>query len=219
MAKKVTAKVLDMSKAETGKGGTFAGKIKRYPEGDYPAVIATVEDHESDSGNECWLFGIKVKSALLPYYCVLDAKNLWKVRNLFEASGLDVPKKKAKIDPTQLLGEKVAVTLEDDEYEDKIKSVVAAVFPIDELEDEEEEEEEKPRKKAKSKKRAVEDDDDDEEEEKPRKKKARPVEDEDDEEDEEEEEERPRKKGKKKAKKRDEDEDDEDMEDIDVDDV
>jgi hypothetical protein len=216
MAKKATPRVLDMSKAES-KSGQFVGKIKHYAEGDYKAKIVSVEDFEAESGNDCYLFAFGIKSGLFPYYCVLDPANLWKLRNVFEAAGLKVPSKKAKLDPNPLVGEYVAVTLEDDDYKGKTKSVITSVFPLEDLVDDDDEEEEENTKKAKKKARPVDEEEDEEEgeeEEKPRKKKKKPVEEEEEEDEDEEEEERPRKKKKKKVE-----EEDEDLEEIDEDDV
>jgi len=162
-----TAKVIDLTNVKDG--GNF--NKKRMPEGDYPARITKVEDAKS-SGDEgfMWLFTIAVdKGGTYPYYCKLQENQLWKVRNLCIAAGMNVPKKKLKLDPEKLVGKRIAVTLEDDEYEGKKQSVVQATFPLSELDDysegddedavgddgdEEDEEEEvapPPKKKAKSK--------------------------------------------------------------------
>src|SRR5690606_37303696 len=68
-----------------------------------------------------------------PYYCKLQENQLWKLRNLLIAAGLSVPKKKLKLDPNRVVGKTIGVTMEDDEYDGKLKSVIAAVFPAAEL--------------------------------------------------------------------------------------
>src|SRR5699024_9119794 len=73
--------------------------------------------------------------------------------------------KKLKVDPNKVVGKTIAVTLEDDEYEGKEKSTIAAIFSANELqpvkveaededdeEEEEETQEEEPKKKAPAKK-------------------------------------------------------------------
>ncbi len=111
---------------------------KHLPEGDYPAKVTKVEDYESNAGNAQWLFTIQItsgpgKGATYPLYCGLDAKNLWKFRNLAVACGINVPKSKVKSDPNKLVGKECGITLEDDEYEGKPKSVIAATIPLSEV--------------------------------------------------------------------------------------
>jgi nucleolin len=187
-----TAKVIDMTNVKDG--GNF--NKRRMPAGDYPARITKVEDAKSKADDQFqWLFTIAVDNGgTYPYYCKLQENQLWKIRNLCIAAGMNVPKKKLKLDPEKLVGKRIAVTLEDDEYEGKAQSVVQATFPLSELddyagddddavgddaddEDEEEEVQPPPKKKAKSKPAPEpEEDEEDEEEE---------VEDEEDEEEDE----------------------------------
>jgi hypothetical protein len=140
---------------------------KHLPEGDYPGKVLKVDDAKSKQGNAMWVYTLGVtegagRGATYPYHCVLNADNIWKVRNLFAACGINIPKKKINIDPNKVVGRPVGLTLEDDEYEGKMKSVVSATIPIsevespsDELEVEgdtelgDEEPEDKPAKKAK----------------------------------------------------------------------
>jgi hypothetical protein len=100
------------------------------------------------------------------------------LRNLLQAAGVTVPKKKLKIDPARVMGKIVGIELTDDEYEGRMKSIITNVFDPDEIDDadtsaededyeddDEEEEEEKLKKKkapAKKKKPVDEDEVDDE---------------------------------------------------------
>lgn len=178
-----TAKTIDLTNVKDG--GNF--NKRRMPAGDYPARITKVEDSKSSADDKFqWLFTIAVDNGgTYPYYCKLQENQLWKVRNLCIAAGLNVPKKKIKLDPEKLIGKRIAVTLEDDEYEGKKQSVVNATFPLSELDDysddddavgddgddddDDEEVAPPPAKKAKKKKAAPppepEDDDDDEDDE------------------------------------------------------
>jgi hypothetical protein len=112
---------------------------KRVPAGDYAAKITKVEDGESKKDQSFqYIFTIKLSKFSqnsYPYYCKLQENQLWKLRNLAVAAGLNVPKKRMKFDPNKVVGKEVGVTMEDDEYEGKLKSVVAAVFPVSELAD------------------------------------------------------------------------------------
>lgn len=192
-------------------GGNFSKK--HMPTGDYLAKIIKVEDampKDKSDTTPMWLFTIQLKStpsATYPYYCKLQENQLWKVRNLLVAAGINVPKKKVAVDPNKLVGKTVAVSLDDTEYNEKVQSEVGAVFAPSELEgdggvddvdvDEDDYEEEeapeptpvKKKKKTPAPEPEEDDDDDDEEEEvvvkKKKKKKPAPVEvEEDDDEDE-----------------------------------
>jgi hypothetical protein len=110
---------------------------RRLKEGDYLARVTDVKDAESKKdGVAQWVFTIvpeEHRNAKYPYYCKLQENQLWKVRNILVAAGINVPKKKLKIDPNRVVGKLIAITLEDDEYEGKEKSTIAAIFPAAEL--------------------------------------------------------------------------------------
>jgi hypothetical protein len=216
-----TKRKVDFSNVKE-EGANFRPRHK--PEGDYTATIVNVDDHTSNNGGEMWLFTVKVdgdERSSYPVYAGQDEKNAWKIRKMFIAAGIPVPKKLVMVDPNKLVGKTVGVFLEDDEYEGRMRSKVQDFMPVDDVqggdEDDEEEVYEKPAKKATTKKKPapVEDDDDEDDEEDepaPPKKVARrkpaPVVEEDEDEDEDE---PPVKKPVKKvAKRRPEPEDDED---------
>lgn len=147
---------------------------KRMAAGDYAATISKVTREQSKkSGNDQLVFLFTLKdhrTAIYPYYVGLDASTLWKLRNILLAVGAKAPKGKANIDVERLVGRDVGITLEDDEYEGKDKSVIDAVFSVKELDDEsapmadepdDDEEDEKPAKKS----QAAEPEDDNEEDE------------------------------------------------------
>lgn len=138
-----TAQSIDMTNVK--EGGNF--NTRRVPEGDYRLRILDVMDAEVKSGDNQgsaqWVFtlGIDEKrysSTKYPYRCTLVEKQFWKIRNLLVAAGINVPKKRIKIDPNKLIGRVVAGTLEDDEYEGKERSQITAIFPVSELKDDEE---------------------------------------------------------------------------------
>jgi hypothetical protein len=240
---KASTKVVDMSQVKDSQRSGI--NAKHLPEADYLARVTSVQDSEVKSGDNKgdfqWLFIITPEdypNAHYPYYCKLDANQLWKVRNLLIAAGLNVPKKKVKLDPERVVGKLIAITLEDDEYQGKMKSVINAIFPPadmtdggvsdDEDEDEDEEDEESTpaprRKKRTAPEPEEEEDEEDEEEEEPtppvkkrRKKKPAPVvePDDDDEEDEEEEEPEPAPQRKRKKKTVTDDE----LEELDIEDL
>lgn len=168
-------------------GGNFSKK--HMPAGDYRAKVTKVEDampKDKEDKTPMWLFTFQLTttpSATYPYYCKLQENQLWKVRNLLVAAGLNVPKKRVGVDPNKLLGKIIAVSLDDTEYNGKEQSEIGAVFSPNELDDSVEVEDPDD----------VDDVDEDEDEEvaaPPAKRKAAPapVEDEDEEEEDEEEE-------------------------------
>lgn len=219
-----TKKILDFSNVK--EQGNF--NPRNVPEGDYIAKVTAVDEGESKQGTEQWIFTFEVegvRGGKYPYYCGLVENQLWKIRNLFTAAGITVPKKRVGVDPNKLVGKIVGVELVDDEYEGRMKSVITAIFDKSEVgesdfvaeeEDDDEDDVPAPKKKVATKKKAAvveddEDEDDEEEEEEapaPKrraKKKAAPVEvedDDDDEEDEDDEDEEPAPPRKKAAAKK-----------------
>lgn len=137
MAKKATVKVADFSNVKDR--GNFNPKL--VADGDYAAVVTKVEDAEVKKGDNQgkfqYLFTIKLakySQYTYPYYCQLDANQLWKLRNLAIAAGINVPKKRTKFDPNKIVGKKIGVTMSEDEpYQGKTKSSIDAVFPLSEL--------------------------------------------------------------------------------------
>lgn len=110
----------------------------RIKAGDYLAKIKGVEDAKAKDGIHQYLFSLQIvdkPSSVFPYYCKLQENQLWKLRNLFIAAGKTVPKKKVKVDPNQIVGKLIGVTIEDDEYEGKEQSGVEGVFPASDLGD------------------------------------------------------------------------------------
>ena len=133
-----TARNVDFSNVKESSGFTKS----RLPSGDYLAVIKGVQDAIAKNDEEKtpqYLFTIQVKShpsAVYPYYCKLQENQLWKLRNIFIAAGKVVPKSKIKVDPNQIVGKLIGITLEDTEWEGREQSQVQGVFPAAELGDE-----------------------------------------------------------------------------------
>lgn len=133
MVDKVTAKVVDFTNVK--EGGNF--NKRRIPAGDYLATVMKCEDSPSKKDEIFqYLFTIKIKAhsqSSFPYYCKLQDNQLWRLRNLLIAAGLNVPKKRMKLDPSKVVGKVVGVTVEDDEYEGKLQSNISSIFPASEL--------------------------------------------------------------------------------------
>lgn len=191
------SKTLDFTNVKDG-GGAF--NKKRQPEGDYSGKIIKVQTVKiKDKPKESqWLFTLEVGTGKYPYYCQFTDEALWKIRNLFVAAGITVPKKKVSVDPNKVVGKTIGVTLQDDEYNDKKQSSIESVFPASELDKDEDDDDED------------EDDDDDEDEEEDDEDEEDSDDEEEEEEEEDEEPEPPKKK--KKSKKA-------AMDELDIDDI
>ena len=179
----VRARTLDFSNVKESSGIN----PKHLDEGEYLGKVIEVRDDPAKDGEAMWNFIIQLedhKTATYPYYVKLVENQLWKLRNLFVAAGVDIPKKAVKIDPNRVVGKTICVVLEDDEYDGKTKSVISALMPKEEFEgyegdtspaddDEDEDEEDEPAPVAKKRGRPrkvveeVEDDEDEEEDEEP----------------------------------------------------
>jgi len=134
---------------------------RHLQEGNYTATITKCEMVKSKSDNtDMILYSIECQGGIYPYYCKLVPTQLWKLRELLEAAGMKVPSKTVQVDPARVVGKKVTISVADDEYNGKLKSVIVSVAPyqpglleadgdVDEFdEDEEAPEEEAPKPKA-----------------------------------------------------------------------
>ena len=245
--KKAAAEIIDFSNVK--ERGNF--NTKHIEEGDYVAKITKVESTTAKDDENMWVFTFVLDEhprAAYPYYCKLVENQFWKVKALFDAVGIRVGQRKVKVDPNKLIGKKVGVAMEDDEYEGRLKSIIGEVFPAedvtgpadddvdpedddveaeaDDLEEDDVEEEPAPRKKTAAKKRRPEPEPEEDEEEE-----------DDEEEDDEEEEEEPAPKKRAAAKKApakkapakkaparkrrpaDDEDDEEDLEELDIDEL
>ena len=114
--KPATSTALDFTNVKDGGGGF---NKKRQPAGDYPGKVTKVVETNAKKDNKPqWVFTIQVGAGTYPYYCKLVPEQLWKLRNLLMAAGLNVPKKRIKVDPNVVVGRSIAVTLDDDENDD-----------------------------------------------------------------------------------------------------
>lgn len=175
-AGKATAVIIDFSNVK----GRNDYNPRHIESREYVAKIVKVVQTEAKDGTAMWVFAFALPEApraVYPYYCKLVDNQFWKVKALFEAVGITVGARKLKIDPNKLVNKQVGVFMEDDEYEGKLKSVIAEVIPVEDItgspesdvepEEDDLEEEEAPlkkKKKAPAKKQEEDDDDEDEDE-------------------------------------------------------
>jgi hypothetical protein len=178
------------------------------PDGDYLFKILDASYRENeDTGSR----GINVRAQVVKPvkykgkvqygYCSLKKEALWNFRNLINAAlGKNVAGRTIDVDLERFRDKVVGGVVEQEEYNNKLRSRVSTWFPKDEFEESE--------------------DDEDEEEDEEYEDEEEEEEEEEEDEEEEEEEPPPRKKKKKAAsKKRQDDDEDEDLEEVEVEDL
>jgi hypothetical protein len=157
MAKKT---IVDFTNTDSNTGGRV-----RLPEDDYKVRVRSVKHDTSKNGNPMlvWEFELvdgKFSGKILRERTMLMENSLWRLKQLLEAMGIQVPSKRVALDLARYPGKELGVTVVDDEpYEGKISSKIAdyvnvAVLDSDDgteysEEDDEDEEEPAPRKKGK----------------------------------------------------------------------
>jgi hypothetical protein len=135
---------VDFSQVEERREG--GGKAAHVPEGDYLLKVlgSELRSKKDDETSKylSWRLGIvkpeKYTNAGVIYFVTsLKPEALWNLRNFLEDLGLTVPKSIAKVPIKQIVDKHLVfgATLEDDEYNNKVKSVVAATFKKSEYED------------------------------------------------------------------------------------
>lgn len=131
-ATRATRRAIDFTNVKESSGVSKP----RMPEGDYKAKIISVTDKPAKDGVDMWEFHIQLvdrASAVYPYFTKLQENQLWKLRNLLIAAGKQVPKKRINVDPNNLVGSVIGITLIDAEYEGREQSEIDGVLPVDEL--------------------------------------------------------------------------------------
>jgi hypothetical protein len=132
---------------EDAQGG--GGRV-RVPEGDYPCRIKGVKRETSEkSGNPMLVItfvgtGGKLKGKEFRDYFSLMPKALFKLRQLIEALGEEVPEDKMDVKPILARATKneteLGVTMGDEEYENKIRSRPADYLDLETLNEDDEDE-------------------------------------------------------------------------------
>jgi hypothetical protein len=127
---------LDFSKVEERSGINTS----HMPEGLHAFKIAGVEDREASDGTDMWVFFLvpeapKYKTRRFPFYCKLQANQYWKVRDLFVAAGVAVPKRAVTLDPTKIVGKVIAGEVIDETGQYEGRSSINGVYGLDILDD------------------------------------------------------------------------------------
>jgi Protein of unknown function (DUF669) len=112
----------------------------RVKEGDYKVKIIKAERGESNAGNTMITFTYeflegKAKGKQIKDRVPLTEKAWFRLYNIVCAiKGEEVPKKAMKVNVSKLVGKEMGITVEDDEYENKIYSSVASYLDLETLE-------------------------------------------------------------------------------------
>lgn len=134
MVKKIK---LDFSKVEERSGWN----TKQMPEGLHAFKIVSVEDKEASDGTDMWVFALvpesdRYKTRRFPFYCKLQQNQLWKLRDLFVAAGVAVPKRAQMIDPNKVIGKVIAAEVEDETGQYAGRSTINGTYSLDILDEE-----------------------------------------------------------------------------------
>lgn len=134
---------VDFTGVEEGKRG---GSAVHVPPGDYILEITDYEQKykvvdgkpQKDRPYLNWKLKIVEPEEFKgrgPIYHVtsLVQESLWNLRNFLSDMGLKVPSKATNIPLAKLIGRKIGATLEDDTFDNKTKSKIAATFAPSDL--------------------------------------------------------------------------------------
>lgn len=129
-----TARAIDLS--DVKEGGNF--RPRRKPEGDYRAKIVKADDHQPKDKSKAagWVLTIMVEGdgrSTYPYYLSPEKNQVWKVAGICRAAGLNVKTARIRFDPNKLVNKTIGIALVDEEYNDRLKSVIDDVFLASEV--------------------------------------------------------------------------------------
>lgn len=133
MVKKIR---LDFSKVEERSGWN----TRHIPEGLHSMKIEAVQETEAQDGTDMLVYALvptegKYKTRRFPFYCKLQQNQLWKLRDLFVAAGIPVPKKVQQLDPAKVVGKVIAAEATDETGQYEGRSSIQATYPLDILDD------------------------------------------------------------------------------------
>lgn len=127
--------IVDFTNVREGSGYT---QVHQRP-GDYLGRVKSVEYGQSKENKTPMLTyalqDARRPSATYRYNCPLTEKSLWKLRKLLVACGVSVPSKKLNVHQVaeKIVGREVGMSLDDEEYNGKLRSQVIDVIPASEL--------------------------------------------------------------------------------------
>lgn len=130
------------------RGGAKGSRSYHFPPNDYAAKVKSAElakSSEKETPEVKVVYVVtkgKYKGKTIIDDLYLTKKALWRVRQTWEAAGIKVPSSKVKLNPAKIVGKEVAITIDDDEYENKVRSRVVDTYKLSEFEELQENEDE-----------------------------------------------------------------------------
>jgi hypothetical protein len=126
-------------------------RFRRIDEGEYPAKVVSWKKKYKDNDKSnapylAWTLQItegKFKGTPFIENTSLKKDALFNLRNLIFACSngkKNVAGKTVNFDPDSLIGKKIGIVVEDEEYDNKMRSTVVDMKPISEMEEDEDEE-------------------------------------------------------------------------------
>lgn len=116
------------------------------PEGDYRAVVESVEADEAQSGNQYLKWQFKTQSdkpaennKTLYYNTSLAPQALWNLRNLLETLGVEIPDGPMDLDLDGMPGLEIILSVEHEDYEGRARSKVFDFMVAGDSDEDEEE--------------------------------------------------------------------------------
>lgn len=127
---------LDFSKVEERSGYNTKG----MPLGLHAFKVVDVHEQDAPDGTGMWVFDLvpvaeAFKAKRFPYYCKLQANQLWKLRDLFVAAGVDVPKRAVTLDPNKVMGKTVAGEVQEGTGNFSDRTEINGIYGLDILGD------------------------------------------------------------------------------------
>lgn len=130
---------VDFSETES-RGGKKGRARAHYPPNDYAVKVVKAELGKSTDKGTPGIFitykitsPAKYKGKTISDSLWLTSSALWRVRNALEAMGINVPSKKIDIHPEKMVGKECGITLDDEEYDEKVYSRVVDTFLLSEM--------------------------------------------------------------------------------------
>lgn len=141
MAKKKTTVSVNMKGIE--------GRGTRIKPGEYLGEVEEVTLEKGDKAQYlAWKFTLDDDAGTAYFNTSLAKNSLWNLRGLLEAMGEDVPDDEMDLDLEDLVGKRVGVIIEMEEYKGKPKPKMVDYFPEDDKSDDESKSDKKKKKKA-----------------------------------------------------------------------
>lgn len=137
-------KAVEVNFSDTeSRGGSKGMRSAQVPPNDYAVKVIKAElttSSEKETPGIRVVFKItqgKYKGKELVDNLWLTKKSLWRVRQALEAMGITVPSSKFKVEPSKLVGTTCAITVDDEEYDGKVRSRVVDTFRLADFEEDE----------------------------------------------------------------------------------